>query len=162
MQATLSDVQERDRKYAWDYFQLHSSQRMASFNFYVTLSTALLAGASGALQPSVNLVNIALVLSIVLVTVSFVFWKLDGRNKLLIKNSEEALREIEKGMESPNSPTPAISLFRYDEQAVMKRRAHRSLIFWRNYYSYSDVFNLVFILFGMLGTLGIVLCIDLL
>ncbi len=31
---------DRDRKYAWDYFQLHSSQRIATFNFYITVATA--------------------------------------------------------------------------------------------------------------------------
>lgn len=157
MQQTTSTVADRDRKYAWDYFQLHSSQRIATFNFYITLASALLAVISAVIQPSVNLFYIAPVLSLVLILLSFVFWKLDQRNKMLIRCSEEALKEIEQRLEATDLPIPAISLFRLDDLMVSTQRSHRSNLFWKRFYSYSDCFNTVFILFGLLGILGLVL-----
>jgi hypothetical protein len=40
MQVQMISSIERDRKYAWDYFSQHSSQRMSTFNFYITLALA--------------------------------------------------------------------------------------------------------------------------
>lgn len=69
---------------------------------------------------------------------------------MLIKTSVIALKEVEKRFETAGGAViPASSLFRADEQEVGQRRAHRSILFWRNHYSYSDCFNLVFFLFGL-------------
>jgi hypothetical protein len=43
------------RKYAWDYFQLHSTQRIATFNFFVSIATAISAAAGVALQTNISL-----------------------------------------------------------------------------------------------------------
>lgn len=145
-----------ERKYAWDYFQLHSSQRIASFNFYITLATAILAAIGAILQQSTNLLGVAAVLGVVLVLFSFVFWKLDQRNKVLVKNAEVALKYFEEQSAADStSPTiPLTSLFRRDEQLVRERRSRPSILFWRNHFSYSDCFNLVFFVCGLLGFLG--------
>lgn len=150
-----------ERKYAWDYFQLHSSQRIASFNFYITLATAIVAAIGTILQQSTNLLGAAAVLGVVLVLFSFVFWKMDQRNKTLIKNAEAALKYLEEQSAAhETSPTiPLMSLFRRDEHAVRERRAHPSIFFWRNHFSYTDCFNLVFFTFGLLGVLGTIVAI---
>lgn len=87
-----------ERKCAWDYFQLHSSQRIASFNFYITLATASVA-AIGTISSKAQIC------------------------------------------------------------AVRERRAHPSIFFWRNHFSYTDCFNLVFFTFGLLGLLGTIVAI---
>jgi len=150
-----------ERKYAWDYFQLHSSQRIASFNFYITLATAIVAAIGTILQQSTNLLGAAAVLGVVLVLFSFVFWKMDQRNKTLIKNAEAALKYVEEQASADaTSPTiPLMSLFRRDEHAVRERKARSSIFFWRNHFSYTDCFNLVFFTFGLLGLLGTVVAI---
>jgi ABC-type multidrug transport system fused ATPase/permease subunit len=156
MQKKSSEQIERDRKYAWDFFQLHSSQRIASFNFYITLATALLASICAVLQPAINLISIALILSILLIIFSFILWKLDQRNRMLIKCAEEALKEIESNIEESGEHLPFISLFKHDEQLTKRLRGNTTIFFWHNYYSYSDCFNVVFLLFGLLGILGMV------
>ncbi|HEY0733400.1 MAG TPA: hypothetical protein VGD69_00715 [Herpetosiphonaceae bacterium] len=149
-----------DRKYVWDYFQLHSSQRIASFNFYITLATAILAALGAILQQGANLLGVAAVLGVVLVLFSFVFWKMDQRNTGLIKNAEAALKYFEEQTADSSSPTiPIINLFQRDEHLVHERRSRPSIFFWRNHFSYTDCFNLVFFTFGLLGALGAVLAI---
>lgn len=148
-----------ERKYVWDYFQLHSSQRIASFNFYITLATAILAALGAILQQSANLLGVAAVLGVVLVLFSFVFWKMDQRNTGLIKNAEAALKYFEEqATADSSSPTiPLTNLFQRDEHLVRERRSRQSIFFWRNHFSYTDCFNLVFFTFGLLGALGTVL-----
>ena len=159
MTETAFDIAERDRKYAWDYFQLHSTQRLATFNFYLTGAIAILAGVSTVLQPTIHLPVIAVVLGAALGLISFVFWKLDQRNKMLIGAAEGALKEIEKRLEmkvTPDSGLPATSLFRIDEQLVTERRRRKSALIWRNHYSYTNCFNLVFLLFGLSGFASVI------
>lgn len=147
---------ERDRKYAWDYFSIHSSQRISTFNFYITLALATSTATATALQPSINLPIISLVLSVVLILISFVFYKLDQRNKMLIKCAEKALKESESRIEKTESFSNSLfSLFQNDELYVKERRSKKSFWFWNNYYSYSDCFNLVFTIFILIGILGI-------
>jgi hypothetical protein len=153
---TPADI-ERDRKYAWDFFQLHGTQRMETFNYYITLATAIMVGITTVLQPTINLPVIALVLSLLLIFLSFIFWKFDQRNKMLIKNAEEALMEIEKHLKDAKGPFTKTDLFLKDFTEVKQRRSHRSWMFWRNHYSYSNCFNLIFALCGLLGGIGIAL-----
>lgn len=150
-----------ERKYVWDYFQLHSSQRIASFNFYITLATAILAALGAILQQGPNLPGVAAVLGALLVLFSFVFWKMDQRNSRLIKNAEAALKYFEEqSAADKTSPTiPLINVFQRDEELVRERRSRPSIFFWRNHLSYTDCFNLVFFTFGLLGLLGTVLAI---
>jgi len=37
----MSDKKEEQMEYAWNYFQLHAGQRMASFNFFVVIAALL-------------------------------------------------------------------------------------------------------------------------
>lgn len=149
MPEPIANTDERDRKYAWDYFQMHSSQRIATFNFYITLSTAVVGGMV-ALAPTAKTSIFLLPLSILLILLSFVFWKLDQRNKMLIKNSEAALKAIE-GRAGKSNPA---AIFLQDAQDVQKRRDNQPRLFWKRYYSYSDCFNTLFFIFGLFGVLG--------
>jgi hypothetical protein len=163
MKKTFSENDERDRKYAWDIFSLHSSQRIATFNFYITLALAIILATTTVIQPSINVPIIALILSLIIIIISFVFYKLDARNKMLIKNAELALKEIEIRIEtSAQEKNESVSLFYQDDQAVTQSRSKKSILFWKNYYSYSDCFNLVFWVFGFFGIIGIMISIILL
>ncbi|NOK61092.1 MAG: hypothetical protein GFH27_549307n75 [Chloroflexi bacterium AL-W] len=152
------DHVERHRRYAWDYFQLHSSQRIATFNFYITLSTAILVGIGTALQHNINLPEMAMVLGSLLSLISFIFWKLDQRNKMMIKGVEEALKEIEDHiMPREENEIPRISLFLRDDDATTRRRRIVQVFFWNGHFSYTNCFNWLFWTFGMLGAVGILL-----
>lgn len=90
----LNDKDFNLQQYTWDYFQLHAEQRLKTFEFYIVMATVLLSGYGVSLQEK-ELMPISVVLGILLTILSFVFWKLDVRNKQLIKNAEQALKIIE-------------------------------------------------------------------
>jgi len=105
-----------------------------------------------------NLLPLGVVLGFVLILLSFVFWKLETRNKQLIKNAEAALKKLDAELE-PNMATSepsVLRLFEYDEHFVGLKRENKSVWFWRNHWSYSRCFNTIFVLFGILGVLAAV------
>lgn len=81
--------------HAWRYFELHSKQRMAVFNFFVVASGAALAGVGVALEHSGRFAFLGVLLGLLVALTSFVFWKLDARGSHLIKHAEDALVRLE-------------------------------------------------------------------
>lgn len=91
------------RKLAWDYFAAHASQRMSIFNFYIILSSLTATTYFASFKPDSNLQPARWLLASSLCFFAFIFWKLDGRNKELIKNAEAALRYFEAKERSLNA-----------------------------------------------------------
>jgi hypothetical protein len=81
-------------------------------------------------------------LGILLILFSFVFWKLDERVKLLIKNAEAALRFFE---EQDGKEIAVTHVFRNEEVLTADAKAARL------HMSYSTCFNIVFAAFAILG-----------
>lgn len=146
------------RKLAWDYFQLHSSQRLTTFNFYLVISSVVAAGLVSTFQKDYRMPRGGILLGCLLLFFSFVFWMLDRRNRTLIKNAEAALRfyENETGPADTQATPHPVKIFSRDEFETGQRKSNRSVFFWKNHYSYSDCFNFVFIGFGLVGIAGAV------
>jgi hypothetical protein len=145
------------RQYVWNYFQLHASQRLITFNFYIVISTTITAGYIVAL--GVNSIPVlAILLGFTISLLSFIFWKLDVRNKLLIRNAEEALKHLEALTYTPGDKKESnvLNIFTYEEEQTNKMKMSKSFWPWKNHYSYSKCFNMVFTVFGILGLLGTV------
>lgn len=143
------------RNHAWSYFQLHAQQRLTTFNFYIVLSSVLTAGLFAALQKDdMGLVPAAI--GLLLGIISFVFAKLDGRNKQLIRNGERALQSLEQDWLAtwPEEVLPSgVDVFSCDERTVRAARAKDTVWSVRNrHWSFSDCFGMAF--WG-LGTLGL-------
>ena len=86
---------------------------------------------------------------------SFIFWRLDLRNRHLIKSAEAALRELElDAQREQTSQQSAKHLFSREHQEEETRKKRRVL--WRLLWptSYSEAFELLFILFGLMGMVG--------
>jgi hypothetical protein len=98
------------------------------------------------------------ILGFLLALFSFVFWKLDLRNKELIKNAEAALKYFENklGPKDPEGEVHVTKLFTYEEVESEKKRTARYFSLWRKNWSYSDCFSLVFVSFQCVGILGMV------
>lgn len=149
------------RQYFWNYFQLHASQRLTTFKFYITISTIISTGYVATVAVSV-IPTLAILLGFTLSLLSFIFWKLDSRNKQLIKNAEEALKYLERLPCFSNSiPTnknvaSVLKIFTYEEEQTNRMRKNKSFWSWRNVYSYSECFNMVFAIFGFLGFFGVI------
>lgn len=146
-------------KQAWDYFQLHSTQRLTTFNFYLVIASVLTAGLVSTFQKDFIFPTAGIPLGGLLSFFSFIFWALDRRNSQLIKSAEAALIffEEQSGFKAAVSEGPHITnIFSRDEFLASRNRKKKSIIFWRNHYSYSACFRLVFLSFGLAGIIGAV------
>jgi hypothetical protein len=99
VQKPLEDKELREhlRGHAWAYFDRHSEQRLKTFNFYLVLCAAIIAGVV-----SEKSSEFRTALLILLSILSFIFWKLDVRNRDLTKHSEEALKLLEDELDLPD------------------------------------------------------------
>jgi len=150
-----SPTQAEIWNHVWQYFVLHAQQRLTTFNFYIIVSTVAVSGYIASLREA-SARPASIIVGLFLPFFSFVFWKLDCRNRQLVKNAEDALRSLEKwhtcsGAEGQISE---LALFRRDDKAVGLARQRTSFWSWRNHYSYSDCFNLVFGVFAICGVLA--------
>jgi hypothetical protein len=133
-----NDLQEQ----AWKYFDLHASQRLTIFNFYIALCSAIAAGLVATFHKEFIYPNLRILLGFLLVLFSFVFWKLDDRAKLLIKNAEAALKFFE---EQDAREVSVAHVFRREEILTADAKSSRLHL------SYSLCFSLVFASFALLG-----------
>lgn len=121
---------------------------MQSFQYYITLETALVGGAIVLAKSDGDHRHWMTLLSTVIALLSFVFWKLDDRTRTLIKNAESALRYLDDQHNLPNvngQPNP-IQLFEIDN---VDNASTTSI--WNINLSYSKCFNIVFGIFGFGG-----------
>ena len=147
------------RKQAWDYFQMQAGQRLTTFNFYIVISSVLTTALIASLKGDLVILHIGVALGFLLSLISFIFSKLDERNKELIKGAEEVIKFFEGSSSLPDSGSePHIAKkFLREEYDTELKKSQRSWRFWKNYYSYSDCFRVVFLTFGTIGVAGGVL-----
>ncbi len=138
------------RKQAWDYFATHASQRMTIFNFYIALSSVVATGYFSSFKADSNLQSARWVLAVLLCVFAFIFWRLDGRNKFLIKNAEEALKHFEQN--EPGDPVTKVFTHEVAKTNAMRRQWHGLGRFL--HLSYSGCFNFVYVAFALVGTYG--------
>lgn len=147
-----SDLQQIYRDSAWKHFAIHAEQRLKMFQFYITISTALLGG--GVLLLRTGEVGVGIILVGFLGSFfSFVFWQLEARTRILVKNAEDAISYIDDSLNIPNvdcEPSP-LELFARDE--FRTRQYGR---FALSHYSYHTSFVLVFAVNGGLGVIGVI------
>jgi uncharacterized membrane protein len=145
------------RKQAWDYFAIHASQRMTIFNFYIVLSSVVATSYFASFKSDSNLQSARWLLASLLVFFAFIFWKLDERNKTLIKNAERALKYFE---EADTSAAQVAKVFAQEEAETAAKRASgegfRRVFFWRLHLSYSECFNSVYVAFLLVGIGGLI------
>ena len=137
------------RRYAWDYFQFHATQRLSTFNFFVVLSVLLMSAAMTTFQEKFFLPCAGGFLGLILATLSFVFWKMDQRNQQLLKNGTEALMHLDRtalyNQANPHEIHP-LDLFRRDEANV---QAHRGGNLWTDELSARGMTAIFFLAFWM-------------
>lgn len=145
----MEDKWEHLQRYAWQYFEIHANQRLTTFNFYITLSTLLATGMFATFSKDFTYPQIGVFAGALLMSLSIVFWRLDRRNRELIKNAENALRAIEDKF-SKEYDAVKLKLFIRDDIATDGANGCRFLC------KYSSCFNVVFLLFGISGIVGMV------
>jgi hypothetical protein len=156
---TLQASNESSRKQAWDYFQMHSSQRLTTFNFYIVISSVITTALFSTFQKDYKVPVLGIPLGLLLLLFSYVFWKVDLRNRQLIKGAEAALKYFEStsGLEDKEGEPHVAKIFQHEEYATQKRKSGSSMLPWKSYYSYSNSFNRIFLGFAAVGLLGAVI-----
>lgn len=142
------------RRQAWDCFDTHASQRMTVFNFYIILSSLVATSYFASFKGDSTLQPARPLLAGLLCLFAFIFWKLDQRNKKLIKNAERALKFFEQSKQID----VVAKVFTQEELETLskKTRGWQWALFWHWPLSYSDCFNCVFFIFFALGFVGLV------
>jgi hypothetical protein len=75
-----SEIKKTFREYTWAYFALHADQRIKTFNFFHIVAGLLAGGITTLLKGGGDARWIS-PFGALLTILSFVFWKLDNRNK---------------------------------------------------------------------------------
>jgi len=149
------ELRQEYREYAWKYFELHADQRLKAFHFFIIFATLLIGAFATLLQRSgLQLAYVLLPLS--LMFLSFVFWKLEERTRMLVKNGEDALKYLDaEALRSETVLFQNLALFDADDRNVEELR---NTNLWHDHFSYSRCFRWVYISAGALGVLGVLIC----
>lgn len=136
------------RDYSWKYFSFHADQRTKTFNFFLIISGGLIAGFIAKIG---NQDFVAAILGFLLCFMAFVFGRLEGRNRQLVKNAEAALKYLEnlQCLNDGKSEPHALNLFIKDD--FITSRLGKGFLWSIAPFSYSRVFSFVFWAFGILG-----------
>lgn len=137
-------------EHAWRYFELHANQRIIIFNYFLVVSGALSAGLATALQGSQRFSSLGIMLGILLIVVSFVFWKLDQRVSYLIKHSESIITDLEQ-----NLTIKKAHVFRLEPEK--SKEVLNEGYWWSRHWTYGSSFRFVFITMALFGSAGMIL-----
>jgi hypothetical protein len=150
------DIKKEMRDHAWSYFVLHAEQRLKTFHFYLILATLIAGGVVTLAKSEENCFKGAAAISLLLPFLSFIFWKLDQRNKQLVKHAEEALKliESESKLNDTGKEPHRLKLFLHENYFTSKRPRLPYWPPWQAHFSYSTCFNAVFLVFGVFGFVG--------
>jgi hypothetical protein len=137
------------RNYAWAYFAFHADQRMKTFNFFLVGSGILATAIATLVRAGDNPLWVS-PLGLLLTCLSLIFWKLDRRNRVLVKNGEAALKYLDSLHELPHlDDVPhVLRIFDRDDHNTEKSL---ELSVLHSHLSYTKCLGIVFTLFAMLG-----------
>lgn len=146
------------QKQSWDYFQMHSSQRLTTFNFYIVISSVVTTALFSTFQKDYKVPFLGIPLSLLLILFSYIFWKIDQRNRQLIKGAEAALKYYEStsNLEDTDGEPHVAKIFHREEYVTSARRAAGSILPWKSFYSYSNSINRVFLGFTVVGIVSFI------
>ena len=144
---------------AWDYFALHAQQRLTTVNFYLVVATALTAAAVALFGENFRFPGLRMPAGLLLSLLSFAFWRLDIRNRELIKAAEAALRSFEASgrVDDGNGEPPVEWLFTREYRQSEERKGATGWTSCVIPHTYSHVFNVLFGCFFVTGILIAVL-----
>lgn len=148
------------RDYAWSYFSLHSEQRLKTFHFFIILSTILIGGILTVAKEFEQL-HLISPIAFLLSFLAFVFWKLDDRNKELIKHAEEALKSLEiegDSTRSPDTEYKPIQLFLSEDQKTSQKKRFPQSPLLSAHVSFTGSFRAVFFVYGFIGVVVGIFC----
>ncbi|MDP9190476.1 MAG: hypothetical protein M3P06_02080 [Acidobacteriota bacterium] len=134
---------------AWASFALHAGQRLTTFNFFIILSSLLINGLVVTLQRDFRVPNIGVVIGLLLAVLAFIFWKIDVRNRQLIKLAEDVIKYFERTASKANDTDPCHVAALFTREAAATAKFRSAAPFW--HFSYARAFAWVYCLVGTTG-----------
>jgi len=122
---------------------------MSLFNFFVVFSSLATTCMVGTFHEKTRSHMVGVGIGVLLMVISFIFWRLDDRVRFLIKHAENALKWIETNYELEdchNSPH-VLRLFTGEETQTADEQP----------FTYSKCFCWTFFTFGLVGLAGAIL-----
>jgi hypothetical protein len=149
-------TRSRMREYAWNYFQFHAEQRMKTFDFFLIIAGAIIAGFLTTVHDE-RLVAAAL--GFLLGFMSLVFGKLEKRNRELVRNGEAALKYLDEleGLKDDDDGPNRLKLFARDDFTTRQFPKVKNVI--KAPFSYTVVLACVFWRLALLGLAAGMICI---
>ena len=138
----------------WKYFEHHGNQRLTHINFFTVFSSAILVAQYTVLGTNNNLVFAPIVLGIVQIIVSFVFYKVDERTMFLVKHAEKAMVSIESAYNFAEDKGYINSLKIFTNEIEETNKAKRERNFLLRQISHKKSYRILLISFAVMGVLG--------
>ena len=152
--AHQKDEVARMEERAWASFALHAGQRLTTFNFFIVLSSLLINALVVSLQRDFRVPHVGVVIGLLLALLAFIFWKIDVRNRQLIKLAEEVIKYFEStAPKAGDADVHAGALFTQEVVATAKLKTASR--FW--YFTYAKAFAAVYWLVGATGVTCVVI-----
>jgi hypothetical protein len=152
MASKISDKEWLDL--AWKYFQQHAQQRISYFNFFVIFSTILTTGLVTTFQKSYEMPLIAFAIGAIQAFLSFMFLKIDERNKFLTKHAEKTIRTLEANVK--NSNEQGTQLFTNEDIETNKKKQENKQRWWLGrFYTHGQSYTIIYMFFFIWGMLEI-------
>ena len=143
------DSDDEAGKHGWNWFQYHAGQRLIVFRFYLVV-VAVLAAGLGASWKSLSIEAVSAFLLLVM-AFSVIFWRLDERNRDLVKISEELLSNYENRLFF-RTGDPTIRLTR---GSALRDNRNKFVLF--KMYSFKEVYRWIFGTIFSVATVTLVL-----
>jgi uncharacterized membrane protein len=134
---------------AFKYFIQHAQQRVQHFNYFIIYSSLLTTGAITCLQPNIKAYSLGIGIGLIQLFVSFVFNKLDDRNRFLIKHAENIIKNIEKQTIGTNHNF--YPLFTLEENLTNKLAQLKKKNIISRPISHKTAYSSIYLVFGIIG-----------
>ncbi|HFL2715805.1 TPA: hypothetical protein ACGWTM_002993 [Legionella pneumophila] len=144
------------RDIIFKHFELHATQRINLFRFYIGFIVLYLYGI-GYISIHLNKTDIydegaALIISVLFIFITFIFKKLDKRNRDILDNSRKSLIYLE-------------SRYIFDEKVIPKNELEKIQVFHQDkndkdnsYFTHSKCFKMIYSIGFGLGSVIIFVC----
>ncbi len=149
MDSAITDKEKLDL--AWNYFQQHAQQRLNYFNFFIIFSGLMTNAYIATLQEKFLFPWIGIIIGLIQVFISYIFLKIDQRNKFLTKHSENVIISIESrnNITNDSENIDEITLFTSEEGKTKEKKKNEHFLFRQ--ISHGDSFKIIYFTFILLG-----------
>lgn len=141
---------------AWKHFQQHAQQRILYLNYFVVFSTILSTGLISTFQNNFQMPILGIGIGFIQIFLSYIFFKIDERNKFLTKHSERKLVSIEKLYQDKYESHFDLFSSEISETEKIKELDKEKFVLNRQL-SHGKAYKIIFKIFTVIGVVGVVI-----